>query len=79
MNRSPCHHEFDLLHTLMLSAGRVLSREQIEQQLYSWGQEVDSNAVEVHIHHLRKKLGSQRISDHSRRGLYVDAGPEGQP
>lgn len=53
--------EFDLLHTLMLSAGRVLSREQIEQQLYSWGQEVDSNAVEVHIHHLRKKLGSQRI------------------
>ena len=53
--------EFDLLHTLMLSAGRVLSREQIEQQPYSWGQEVDSNAVEVHIHHLRKKLGSQRI------------------
>ncbi len=50
--------EFDLLHVLMLSAGRVLTREQLEQQLYSWGQEVDSNAVEVHIHHLRKKLGS---------------------
>lgn len=53
--------EFDLLHLLMLSAGRVLTREQLEQQLYSWGQEVDSNAVEVHIHHLRKKLGSGLI------------------
>lgn len=48
--------EFDLLHALMLGMGRVLTREQIEQQLYSWGNEVESNAVEVHIHHLRKKL-----------------------
>ena len=53
--------EFDLLQALMLAAGRVLSREQLEQQLYSWGNEVDSNAVEVHIHHLRKKLGSELI------------------
>jgi two-component system OmpR family response regulator/two-component system response regulator QseB len=53
--------EFDLLHALMLNAGRVLSREQLEQQLYSWGQEVDSNAVEVHVHHLRRKLGSSLI------------------
>ena len=53
--------EFDLLHTLMLSAGRVLSREQLEQQLYAWGQEVESNAVEVHVHHLRKKLGADLI------------------
>jgi len=50
--------EFDLLHALMLNAGRVLSREQLEQRLYSWGQEVESNAVEVHIHHLRRKLGN---------------------
>jgi DNA-binding response OmpR family regulator len=50
--------EFDLLHALMLNAGRVLSREQLEQQLYSWGQEVESNAIEVHIHHLRRKLGN---------------------
>jgi DNA-binding response OmpR family regulator len=48
--------EFDLLHALMLNAGRVMSREQLEQQLYSWGYEVESNAVEVHIHHLRRKL-----------------------
>ncbi|MFO1244096.1 MAG: response regulator transcription factor [Ramlibacter sp.] len=53
--------EFDMLHALMLNAGRVLSRDQLEQHLYSWGQEVDSNAVEVHIHHLRRKLGSGLI------------------
>jgi two-component system OmpR family response regulator/two-component system response regulator QseB len=49
--------EFDVLHALTLNAGRVLSRTQLEQHLYSWGYEVDSNAIEVHIHHLRKKLG----------------------
>lgn len=48
--------EFDLLHALMLNAGRVLTRDQIEQHLYSWGHEVESNAVEVHVHHLRRKL-----------------------
>lgn len=53
--------EFDLLHVLMLNAGRVLSREQIEQHLYSWGQEVESNAVEVHVHRLRSKLGGDLI------------------
>lgn len=53
--------EFDLLHALMLNADRVLSREQLEQHLYSWGQEVDSNAIEVHIHHLRRKLGGSLI------------------
>lgn len=53
--------EFDLLHVLMLNAGHVLTREQIEQHLYSWGQEVESNAVEVHIHRLRSKLGADLI------------------
>jgi two-component system OmpR family response regulator/two-component system response regulator QseB len=53
--------EFDLLHALMLAVGRVLSREQLECQLYSWGHEVESNAVEVHIHHLRKKLKPELI------------------
>lgn len=49
-------HEFDLLHALMLNAGRTLSKEQLEQHLYSWGQEVESNTVEVHVHRLRRKL-----------------------
>jgi len=53
--------EFDLLHALLLNAGRVLSREQLEQHLYSWGEEVESNAVEVHVHHLRRKLGPSLI------------------
>jgi two-component system OmpR family response regulator/two-component system response regulator QseB len=53
--------EFDLLHALLLNAGRVLTREQLEQHLYSWGQEVESNAVEVHVHHLRRKLGTALI------------------
>jgi DNA-binding response OmpR family regulator len=53
--------EFDVLHGLMLNAGRVLSRGQLEQRLYSWGHEVESNAVEVHIHHLRKKLAPELI------------------
>ena len=53
--------EFDLLHALMLSAGRVMSREQLEQKLYSWGHEVESNAIEVHIHHLRRKLQTDLI------------------
>ena len=59
--------EFDLLQAFMLSADRVLSREQLEQQLYSWGQEVESNAIEVHIHNLRRKLGQGLI--HTVRGV----------
>lgn len=53
--------EFDLLHAFMLNAGQVLSREQLEQHLYSWGQEVESNAIEVHIHNVRRKLGNTLI------------------
>lgn len=48
--------EFALLHELMRSGGRVLSREQLEERLYSWGHQIESNAVEVHVHHLRRKL-----------------------
>lgn len=53
--------EFDLLHAMVRHAGRVLTREQLEQHLYAWGQEVESNAIEVHIHHLRRKLGAELI------------------
>lgn len=53
--------EYDLLHALLLSNGRVLSREQLEQRLYQWGSEINSNAVEVHIYHLRRKLGAGLI------------------
>ncbi len=53
--------EFTLLQELMLNAGRVLSREQLEERMYRWGEEVESNAVEVHIHHLRRKLGADVV------------------
>jgi two-component system OmpR family response regulator/two-component system response regulator QseB len=53
--------EFDLLQALLLNAGRVLSREQLEQHLYRWGHEVESNTIEVHIHHLRRKMGAELI------------------
>lgn len=53
--------EFDLLQALMLNPNKVLSREQLEQYLYSWGREVESNAIEVHIHNLRRKLGAALI------------------
>lgn len=69
--------EFDLLHALMLNAGRVLSREQLEQHLYSWGREVESNAVEVHVHHLRRKLGNDLIQ--TVRGVGYIVPREGAP
>ena len=53
--------EFALLQELMLNAGRVLSREQLEERMYRWGEEVESNAVEVHVHHLRRKLGADVV------------------
>ena len=53
--------EFALLHELMRNAGRVLSREQLVQRLYAWGEEVESNAIEVHIHHLRRRLAPELI------------------
>ena len=53
--------EFALLHALMEVPGAVLSRSELEQRLYGWGEEVDSNTVEVHIHHLRKKMGTEVI------------------
>jgi two-component system OmpR family response regulator/two-component system response regulator QseB len=53
--------EFSLLQMLLENAGRVLTRTQLEQSVYGWRDEPDSNALEVHIHHLRKKLGSDLI------------------
>ncbi|HPF58268.1 MAG TPA: response regulator [Candidatus Competibacteraceae bacterium] len=50
--------EFALLRALLETPGAVLSREQLEDRLYGWGEEVESNAVEVHIHHLRRKLST---------------------
>ena len=53
--------KFALLQLLMERPGTILSRTRIEERLYGWGQEVESNAVEVHIHGLRRKLGADYI------------------
>ncbi|APW40775.1 DNA-binding response regulator [Rhodoferax koreense] len=70
--------EWAVLETLMARPGVVFSRAQIEEKLYSWKDDVSSNAVEVYIHGLRKKLGAELIQN--VRGLgYVMPKPENQP
>ncbi len=53
--------EFKILHSLLLNAGRVVSKAQLEEQLYGWGDEIESNTIEVFVHHLRRKLNPQLI------------------
>jgi two-component system response regulator QseB len=55
--------EFAVLETLMQRPGAVLSREKLEESVYGWGAEVGSNAIEVHLHHLRRKLGASVIKN----------------
>jgi two-component system response regulator QseB len=59
--------EFVLLQHLLENVGRVIPRARLEQKLYGWEGEVESNSLEVFIHHLRKKLGSNLI--HTVRGV----------
>lgn len=53
--------EFAVLEALMQRPGTVLSREKLEESVYRWGDEIGSNAIEVHLHHLRRKLGAASI------------------
>jgi two-component system, OmpR family, response regulator QseB len=55
--------EFAVLEVLMRKPGAVLSREALEEAVYGWGEEVASNAIEVHLHNLRRKLGADRIKN----------------
>ena len=55
------YHVLHVLHALLLRKNSIVTRAQIEQALYGWGEEVESNAIEVYIHHLRKKLGGDSI------------------
>ena len=65
--------EFALLEALMQRPGAVLSREQLEDTVYGWGEEVGSNAVEVHLHKLRRKLGPDAIRNVRGVGYKVSA------
>ncbi len=64
--------EFSLLHQLLLNIGRVQTRDQLESHLYGWGEEVESKSIEVHIHHLRKKLGNTLIRTLRGIGYVID-------
>lgn len=65
--------EYMLLKALMENVGRVQTRDALETKLYAWGEEIASNAIEVHVHNLRKKLGSDLIK--TIRGVGYVIGP----
>lgn len=64
--------EYALLYSLLLQPGTILSRQELEEKLYGWNEEVESNAVEVVIHGIRKKLGSNVIKNVRGLGWLVD-------
>ncbi len=63
--------EFDLLHTLLQASPRVMSKAQLEAALYPLGEGLESNAIEVHVHHLRRKLGDGVIRTLRGVGYFV--------
>ena len=67
--------EFEILHALLEHPGRPLSRTRLEERLYGWGDEVESNAVEVHVHALRRKLGPRWIKTLRGVGYVVPSRP----
>lgn len=67
--------EFALLQKLLENVGQVLSREQLMQSIYGWEEEVDSNALEVHIHNLRKKLDINFIRTIRGVGYMIEKSP----
>lgn len=66
--------EFAVLEALMQRPGKVLSRDALEEAVYGWKDEIGSNAIEVHLHHLRKKLGPNAIKNIRGVGYRVDTG-----
>ncbi len=64
--------EYTILQLLLENRGKVMSRSRLEEGLYAWNNEVESNTVEVHIHHLRKKLGSDLIRTIRGVGYIID-------
>ncbi len=65
-------HEYKLLQELLIQAGRVLSKEQLQQSIYGWDEGAESNALEVHIHHLRKKLYPELIRNIRGVGYIIE-------
>jgi DNA-binding response OmpR family regulator len=66
--------EYAIVEALMLRPGAILSRAQLEERMYSWGDEVESNTVEVHIHGIRRKLGAGFIQNVRGVGYFIPKG-----
>ena len=74
MRLSSWSREFALLHALLERPGAILSRDQLESRIYGWGEEVSSNAVDVLIHGMRRKLGQDVIRNVRGLGWRIVAG-----
>jgi two-component system OmpR family response regulator len=68
--------EFALLRALLVRPGAVLSRGEIEDRVYGWNEEVESNAIEFLIHALRRKLGTKAIRNVRGLGWMVEPNPQ---
>ncbi|MFB0953825.1 MAG: winged helix-turn-helix domain-containing protein, partial [Aeromonadaceae bacterium] len=67
--------EFALLRRLMMQVGKVVSRERLQEDIYDWQDDIGSNALEVHIHHLRRKLGADLIRTIRGEGYRLESMP----
>jgi DNA-binding response OmpR family regulator len=67
--------EFALLVHMLEQRGRVRSRSQLQESLYSWDSDIESNAIEVHVHNLRRKLGRDLIRTVHGQGYVIDPPP----
>jgi two-component system response regulator BasR len=67
--------EFALLRRLVMQAGKLVSRERLQEDIYDWQDDIGSNALEVHIHHLRRKLGTTRIRTVRGEGYCLELQP----
>ena len=70
--------EFALLRRLIMQAGKIVTRERLQEDLYDWQDDIGSNALEVHIHHLRRKLGTEWIRTVRGEGYCLDKQASGQ-
>ncbi|MDH3690051.1 MAG: response regulator transcription factor [Gammaproteobacteria bacterium] len=70
------HREFEILHTLIRAPGTVMSKEQLEQTVYGWVTEVESNAIQVHLHNLRRKIGREVIRTIRGVGYTIEQQPQ---
>jgi two-component system response regulator QseB len=71
--------ELSILQTLIEHSGQIMSRDQLESGLYGWGEEIDSNSIQVHVHRLRRKLGKDLIRTVHTVGYVIDKAPPAAP